>query len=175
MYCPKCAAQNAEDAKFCRTCGANLSLVPQALTGKFGKQQRRELERRPESSIAHGISTAFMGIGFLVVAFAISLSRSVGGQVWWYWMLIPAFSMLGKGASQIYTALQAQKQLQHEQYLQSQQLMQPSQQGAAQQQARNTGEIHPAPTDDEYLPPVSVTETTTRHLDAVRPRNREIS
>ncbi len=33
MYCPKCGAQNIEDAKFCRGCGADIGLVPQALTG----------------------------------------------------------------------------------------------------------------------------------------------
>ncbi len=34
-YCPKCAAQNAEDAKYCRACGANISLVSQALSGQL--------------------------------------------------------------------------------------------------------------------------------------------
>ena len=35
MFCPKCATQNLEGASFCRTCGANISLVPQALTGQM--------------------------------------------------------------------------------------------------------------------------------------------
>ena len=35
MFCPKCAAQNIEGASFCRVCGANISLVPQALTGQI--------------------------------------------------------------------------------------------------------------------------------------------
>ena len=35
MFCPKCATQNLDGASFCRTCGANISLVPQALTGQM--------------------------------------------------------------------------------------------------------------------------------------------
>jgi len=32
MYCPRCAAQNLEGTKFCRTCGTNLEVVALALT-----------------------------------------------------------------------------------------------------------------------------------------------
>lgn len=35
MYCPKCAAQNLDDAKFCRACGTNLEIVTLALTGSY--------------------------------------------------------------------------------------------------------------------------------------------
>jgi hypothetical protein len=31
MFCPKCSARNNEDASFCRSCGADLTLVAQAL------------------------------------------------------------------------------------------------------------------------------------------------
>ena len=31
MYCPRCAAQNLEGTKFCRTCGTNLEVVAIAL------------------------------------------------------------------------------------------------------------------------------------------------
>ena len=35
MFCPQCAAQNTDDAKFCRACGTGLKAVALALTGKF--------------------------------------------------------------------------------------------------------------------------------------------
>ena len=35
MFCPKCAAQNLDGASFCRVCGANVSLIPQALSGQL--------------------------------------------------------------------------------------------------------------------------------------------
>jgi len=34
MFCPRCAAQNLDDAKFCRVCGTNLETVALALTDK---------------------------------------------------------------------------------------------------------------------------------------------
>jgi hypothetical protein len=165
MYCPNCATQNADDAKFCRGCGANLSLVPQALTGQLGltKRQQRELSRNRASSLAHGITTSFTGLGFLLVAFAISMAQQVAGQVWWFWLLIPAFTMLGKGVAEIIGHLQSQKQ------------QRPIQVMPPLQQQRTTGEIPASPPVNELpVTPVSVTETTTRHLDAVPPRNREI-
>jgi hypothetical protein len=47
MYCPKCATQNTDETKFCRSCGSNLSLVPQALTGRLpearsGRRRHRD-------------------------------------------------------------------------------------------------------------------------------------
>ena len=35
MYCPQCATQNTDDAKFCRACGTDLAAVASALTNKF--------------------------------------------------------------------------------------------------------------------------------------------
>lgn len=34
MYCPNCANQMTDDVKFCRSCGANLRSVKEALTGQ---------------------------------------------------------------------------------------------------------------------------------------------
>src|SRR4051812_28050556 len=44
MFCPRCAAQNLEDAKFCRSCGANISLVPQAVSGDLAERLAAEDE-----------------------------------------------------------------------------------------------------------------------------------
>lgn len=35
MYCPQCASQNTDNAKFCRTCGTDLEAVALVLTDKF--------------------------------------------------------------------------------------------------------------------------------------------
>lgn len=40
MYCPKCATENVESARFCRACRANLSLVPRALSGDLPGERR---------------------------------------------------------------------------------------------------------------------------------------
>jgi hypothetical protein len=109
MYCPKCATQNAEDTKFCRSCGTNLSLVPQALTGRLpeapsGRRRHRgrNFEHGGHASLANGITKFFVGLGFLIVSFALALSSV--GRGWWFWMLIPAFASLGKGVAQIVSA-----------------------------------------------------------------------
>ena len=35
MYCPQCAIQNTDNAKFCSTCGTDLEAVALVLTNKF--------------------------------------------------------------------------------------------------------------------------------------------
>jgi hypothetical protein len=35
MFCPRCAAQNVDDAKFCRACGTNLESIALALSGQY--------------------------------------------------------------------------------------------------------------------------------------------
>src|SRR5215218_8891965 len=106
MFCPKCATQNLDGASFCRTCGANISLVPQALTGQLAQPPAEEIEegRGPrrrrqgkEVTLDQSFKNIFMGIAFLIVALA--LSRTIG-QTWWFWMLLPAFSMMGTGIAQ---------------------------------------------------------------------------
>ena len=171
MYCPKCATANADDIKFCRSCGANLSLVPQAMTGQLpesrdthrrGRHKNRHGrdEDRPPN-LAKGITQLIMGVGFLVAALAIFFSP--GGKGWWWAMLFPAFSLIGKGVADIVTVRTTMN----------------LQRGATQTAmppARNTGELPPPQqTQQTYnpLPPPSVTEGTTRHLDPVRDRYDE--
>jgi hypothetical protein len=158
MYCPKCATQNNDDTKFCRSCGSNLSLVPQALTGRLpeapsGRRHRRDRERDHEhggpASLAKGITNVFMGIGFLLVSFG-SFFFAPAGRIWWFWMLIPAFAMLGKGVAEIVSAKYSPSLTQGT----SQTAMPP---------AAHTGELPPR--NDVFLTPPSVTEQTTRQLD----------
>src|SRR5262249_46330923 len=106
MYCPSCATHNSDDAKFCRACGTNLSLVPQAITGQLKLRRRKHndpqyLER---AGMAAGITQLFMGLGFLMVSLALGVSRS--GRGWWFWLLVPAFMFLGRGVAMIVSAIQ---------------------------------------------------------------------
>lgn len=112
MFCPKCASQNVDGAHFCRACGANISLVPQALAGQFpvapteessGRGRRGRREKEPTE--AEGVRNVVSGFGFIAVAIALAIfGRPIGAQVWWFWMLIPAFALLGKGISEIIRA-----------------------------------------------------------------------
>ena len=166
MFCPKCATKNIEGAHFCRSCGANLSLVPQALTGQLPVAQdrysRRRAKRRNEedvpASLEKGIVNVSMGIGFFVAALAV-LFRFPGGFTWGWAFFIPAFSCLGRGVAMVVAARKNQQQLQGSGF--NPNTLSP---GAA----PFLGEAQSHPTN-ELVPPVpSVTEGTTRHLGSER-------
>jgi hypothetical protein len=159
MFCPKCATQNLEGASFCRTCGANISLVPQALTGQMTQpSSEKEVDegeggfcspgrrrRGRELTLDQSFKNIFMGFAFLLIA--IVLSRTIG-QSWWFWMLLPAFSLMGTGLAQYIRVREKQKRAS---------LIAP---------AMNTRAFQPQPRNPDELraPVASVTEGTTRHL-----------
>lgn len=158
MFCPKCASQNIEGAHFCRACGANISLVPQALTGQIptapeegSDRHRRRRHRNQQPTVDEGVRNVATGFGFLALAIALAIfGRPIGAQFWWFWMLLPAFGMLGKGISDIMRANQIK-----------------SRQGSTPQQFSYAPPPEPLPPSatGELRPPVaSVTEGTTRHL-----------
>jgi hypothetical protein len=170
MFCPKCATQNLEGASFCRSCGANISLVPQALTGQIpqatpddtflegraGRRSRRHGGK--DVSLDQSFKNIFMGIAFLIIA--IGLSRSIG-YGWWYWMLIPAFSMLGTGIAQYIRLKEKDKQSAIGAVPAAKTFPNRSIGDPVGLSAPNTGQL--------VAPPASVTEGTTRHLGAEAP------
>ena len=107
MYCPKCGTQNADDASFCRGCGVNLSLVPQALEGRApdasveGNHGRREKHKRDDPpNLTYALVKTFVGIAFILVALAVKEVYQIAGHIWWFWMLIPAAGSLGAGVAE---------------------------------------------------------------------------
>ena len=152
MFCPKCAAQNLDGASFCRTCGANISLVPQALTGQLTKPEEggecAPIGRKgnKEVTLEHAFKNIFSGIAFLIIS--IVLSRTGIGQAWWFWMLIPAFVMAGTGLAQF---IRIQEKEKHSKL-----------------QAPPVARAFPEPAYRSDVPP-SVTEGTTRHLGVEAP------
>jgi hypothetical protein len=155
MFCPKCATQNLDGASFCRSCGANISLVPQALTGQLASTNEEKAltddeacamtggrRRRRPLTLDNAFRSMAMGIAFLLIA--IALSRSIGAG-WWFWMLIPAFSLMGTGVAQ-YIRLREQ-------------------QNRPQMPVALPRPVVRAP-EQMMSPPASVTEGTTRHLSS---------
>ena len=51
MYCPQCASQNADGAKFCRSCGLKLEAVALALSdgAKPPTQEKKSKQKEPET------------------------------------------------------------------------------------------------------------------------------
>ena len=152
MFCPKCATQNLDGASFCRTCGANISLVPQALTGQLTKPEEGGecapigRKRNKEVTLEHAFKNIFSGLAFLIIS--IVLSRTGIGQTWWFWMLIPAFVMAGTGLAQFIRIQEREKQ--------------------SKLQAPPVARAFPEPAYRSDVPP-SVTEGTTRHLGVEAP------
>ena len=166
MFCPKCAAQNLDGASFCRVCGANISLVPHALTGQLPQAREEDIEvdgrsrrrrGRRELSLDNAFKNAFMGLAFMLIAIALAFSRM--GNGWWFWMLIPAFSMMGTGVAQ-YIRLKEREKRAYLPNAMGQPAMTPPR-GVNTFPTRSTGELVPTPP--------SVTEGTTRHLGAEAP------
>src|ERR1044072_4224856 len=95
MFCPRCAAQNTEEAKFCRSCGADISLVPDAVSGALAERlaagKENALSRRDRRhahkhggapvNIERAVRSFFMGLAFLFVAFAAGTWASAG-NIW---------------------------------------------------------------------------------------------
>jgi len=175
MYCPTCAGLNNNDSKFCRVCGADLSLIADAMTGRLRRPAEtsgacKAKMRRPDS-VQKAIPTGFMGLGFIVVALALILT----GESWGIWLFIPGFMWVGRAVSIIAGA----------------KLSQPSQptrdlgfDRSTAPQSPRTGELTPPPGyatphagQPDYaeipLPPPSVTEGTTRIIDPSVQRARD--
>jgi hypothetical protein len=71
MFCPKCGSNQGEGRKFCTSCGTNLLLVSQALSGKLPQSNTlpptphvfdRELQQR---ELRKGIHFAIIGGGII--------------------------------------------------------------------------------------------------------------
>jgi hypothetical protein len=151
MYCPWCGSHNPEAGKFCRSCGRELATVAKAMTGeiveveeRYGRRRHRQFQSR-DARLQSAIVKSFMGAGFFLAAIILILTR----QPWGVWMLIPAFIMGGRGVAEM-LALKSF----------------PARNTLEQPPARRTGEIAQPRTGDVLPPPPSVTEGTTRMMDA---------
>ena len=173
MFCPNCATQNADDARFCRGCGVDISLVPQAVTGtlaerlaaaeddtRHGRRRRRHRGDRPPS-VERAFRGIFMGLAFIAIAFAVR-EWAPAGNIWWFWMFIPAALNLADGVSTLLRLAGEGKRRDSPPYVNQQTSALPPRHVSALPQ-RDTGEM---------IPPPSVTEGTTRHLGVPVERKR---
>src|ERR1041385_8728864 len=154
MFCPKCATQNVEGASYCRACGANISLVPQALTGELptpdrydDQYSRRRRGRQP--SFEYATRSLISGVMLSVVAIML-FKFNAGSARWWFWLLVPAMMMFGRGFSELIRINRKKNE--------STKLSGPMVNAVRPTELRN-------PKTGELMAPVSsVTEGTTRHL-----------
>lgn len=164
MYCPNCANQLENNQKFCRACGANVSLVPQALTGQLPivtpEEESGKRKRHKAPTIERAVGNFFTGIGFLIAALFVTLWMP-GGYTWGWSFLFPAFALIGEGVGQ---------------YLKVQQLERDRERGLVQPtipmnfpqpippQPR-VAELSAPTTSELVTPPSSISEHTTKNLN----------
>lgn len=99
MFCPKCGAQNPEAGKFCRSCGTDLAGIPGSLAPSVNHLP--PLDKKGKPVHWEGAITKFAsGLAFLAISIVLGVTNMAGGRVWWFWMLIPAFTMIGSGVAQ---------------------------------------------------------------------------
>ena len=100
MFCPKCGTQNPETGRFCRSCGADLGNISEALSGNVPKIQPLKDRKGRTVNYESAVTKMFTGLAFLIVALVLAFTGVAGGREWWFWMLIPAFGSLGSGVAQ---------------------------------------------------------------------------
>lgn len=164
MYCPQCA-NPIDGAKFCRSCGANVSLVPQALAGQSPAPtgEERELRsggryRSSRPAIDRGfVTTFFTGIAFLIATFVVS-SRVPTGIFWGWSLLIPALACFGEAVGGYLKFRDQQRQ---------EQIPAPQHTPPSHQPNPPMPEIS-APTTSDLIQPTAITEDTTKRLETSR-------
>ena len=152
MFCPKCGSHNAEETKFCRGCGTDLSHVPPALD--IIRPDKLPMAEKHIELFSSGLRGLLVGSGFLIasgVAFAISLRYAVLGL---FFLAFASF-FTGTGIARLFQA-RALKRLIAPEPIQP---TLPSDRTAYIEPSHDTYE-----TDELAALPSSVTEHTTRHL-----------
>lgn len=173
MFCPKCGQQNPQTGKFCRSCGTDLGNVSAALTGNvphpkpayYIDSKGRTRSNDPDDLYSSAIKSIIGGVGFLVIGLVLFITGVAGGHSWWWAMLFPGFSMLGRGVSLMVKVKRMEKKsygptgfAQPDQlptYQPDRSLTQAETQFVTPESRYKTGDLVPA----------SVTDATTRHLE----------
>jgi hypothetical protein len=99
MFCPKCGAENPEDVRFCRVCGANLANVLAFVEGSLATEDEFVANENDVNLYSSGLRNIILGMGFLVTGIFV---KSIPGDTYfWLLFMIPAFCLLGSGIPRI--------------------------------------------------------------------------
>ena len=144
MYCSVCAAQNIDNAQFCRACGADISFLSKAVTRRVPEKEQQRAER--------GLRYSFIGAGFLLMAMIMFfVAPPPANWALCFSMLCAAFPLLGSGIATILSVRRYERSL----GLGTGETQRLTGQSIDQLPPHNTSEI---------IRPNSVTESTTKTL-----------
>jgi hypothetical protein len=80
MFCPRCAAQNLDDAKFCRVCGTNLETVALALADRYQPAKNEKVESSFDNWLQtrrQGVNKIVRGTGWMVSSLLIGAALGI--------------------------------------------------------------------------------------------------
>lgn len=176
MYCPRCATQNLDDAKFCRACGTNLETVALALNDQYHPPNREANEEQAEKSWlekrSEGTGKIVKGAGLLGASLLIGVALGLfSNQADWIiiwvglvgWMACWGFIELTSGIHALYESGFMARQLKEKAAgtpLQSSPGAEPKR-------------LPDAPTTNRLAIPPSVTERTTELLTNQPPASKQ--
>lgn len=179
MYCPRCATQNLDDAKFCRACGTNLEAVALALINQYHPAQRgvdedsiakaeeRWLEKRSEGTGKIVKGAGLLGASLLIGVALGLFSNQADWIIIWVglvgWMACWGFIELTSGIHALF-----------ESRFMTRQMKQKTTGTAIQSSTGDDQKLLPdAPTTNRLGIPPSVTERTTELLANQPPPSKQ--
>ena len=182
MYCPRCGTQNNDDGvRFCRACGEALAVVSSAMTKpkswhlRLARNVEDYLVSKNQRNAEASIVSAVAGLAFLIAGIANIIEK---GEVWGYgaFMIISGLASFALGALEWrryrrgdpdYPTEPGRKRGDLSIYKRSPYPTQPDSLPA------NTTPQLTSQIPQRFATPPSVTESTTKRLDAVPQRPKE--
>ena len=163
MFCPQCGHQQvSNETRFCSRCGLSLGLVTDLLANSSDQLQR---EKRELTGIGLMMATVLMLVNFIIVFGAVTLPHLANPVFLWVWVAFVISSLIvgGCGLANLIRGGFFKRLKEREsrlKLLKSEQEHQklPEESGSASFDARSMPRL---------VDPVSVTETTTRELQAI--------
>jgi zinc ribbon protein len=172
MYCPKCAAQNQDQTKYCRSCGTDLKAIALVLNGQSSisgevkdNQERERLKTQSDGirELVQGV--LLFGLSVLLgVALALFSNKKDWMIIWLIfcgWLAVLAAFILGAGLSKLIQSRMMSRRIRE--------LAAPMTASAAIPGAE-TQRITEVEATPETVPPSSVSEHTTAPLVQPHPR-----
>ena len=168
MYCPQCATQNTDNAKFCRACGTDLEAVALVLTNK-SPLPGAWLEKYGEGKHKVIMGAILLGAAILIgvvpaLFIGVSFPLVMLWTVFFGWMAGWGIVSLASGVGEMVKSKTMLRQM--KQSGSGLTTAEPSELSSAAREPRLLDDV----TRAQPYPPLSVTEHTTERLGEHHPR-----